>query len=345
MGFLAGRYVGNPPCKNCVRQAHIPPVLCYNIIMLSATDSTDITENLLAIDRPLLEILLQDRTTGRNIIWATDNYSARGGQYAADMPITVGLAASIKPRSEKSKAEQQRRVRQKAEVFTPCWMCAMQNNLVDEEWFGGADIFASREKIPFRTESGRTWQDYVLSKRLEISCGEAPYLANRYDAVTGERVAVSDRIGLLDRKLRVVTENAADRSDWLEWAHVAVRSVYGFDWQGDNVLIARENLLLTVAEHYAHTFGEPPAASDLADFAEIISWNIWQMDALKFVVPNSCRTETKTEETLFETIAVSKECEGCKSGDNRKHNGIYCVIMDWESGRAVRFVDLLGGME
>ena len=39
----------------------------------------DIKENdLLKIDRSLLEILLKDKTTGKNIIWATDNYSKYG---------------------------------------------------------------------------------------------------------------------------------------------------------------------------------------------------------------------------------------------------------------------------
>jgi hypothetical protein len=38
--------------------------------------SIDIKENdLLKIDLELLAILLKDKTTGNNIIWATDNYS------------------------------------------------------------------------------------------------------------------------------------------------------------------------------------------------------------------------------------------------------------------------------
>ena len=45
------------------------------------------------------------------------------------------------------------------------------------------------------------------AQRLEISCGEAPYLVSRYDTVMGETIPISQRIGLLDRKLRVVSEN------------------------------------------------------------------------------------------------------------------------------------------
>ena len=109
---------------------------------MSSEKSIDIKENdLLKIDPELLAILLKDKTTGNNIIWATDNYSKYGFSYSAEKEIKIELITSrhggiIKPRIEKSKTEQQQRVRQKAEVFTPSWICNMQNNKVDEEWFG-----------------------------------------------------------------------------------------------------------------------------------------------------------------------------------------------------------------
>lgn len=126
--------------------------------------SIDIKENdLLKIDRSLLDILLKDKTTGNNIIWATDNYAKYGFSYSAEKEIKIELITSrhgeiIKPRIEKSKTEQQQRVRQKAEVFTPSWICNMQNNKVDEEWFGRKDVFnlekensweVTKEKIIF----------------------------------------------------------------------------------------------------------------------------------------------------------------------------------------------------
>lgn len=320
--------------------------------------AVDIRENdILKLDKELLQILLQDKSTGRNIIWATDNYLKHGKRYSPASPITVDLITSrhgsvIKPRVEKGKLEQQRRVRQKAEVFTPSWVCNLQNNLVDDAWFGGEGRFNHGDyegkswqtnscKIPFPTAEGKGWQDYVKSTRLEISCGEAPYLVSRYDAVTGEYIEVDDRIGLLDRKLRVVSENCTDEEHWLKWTYQAVQSCYGFDWQGDNVLIARENVLFSVAEYYQYKFGEELPSRDLVALAKIVVWNIWQMDGLKFVVPDSCCRETQTEQTLFETVVLSTECEGCKKGNNFKHNGIYCKVKDWETGRTMRFVDLL----
>lgn len=320
----------------------------------------DIKENdLLKIDRSLLEILLKDKTTGKNIIWATDNYSKYGELYTSEKEIKIELITSrhggvIKPRVEKSKEERLQRVRQKAEVFTPSWVCNLQNNLVDEEWFGRKDVFniekersweTTKEKIQFSDEKGKTWQDYVNSNRMEITCGEAPYLASRYDTVTGEYIEVTNRIGLLDRKLRVVAENTDSREDWLKWATVAVQSSYGFEWQGDNILIARENLLFDVAEHYEAKFHEKLETQDLVGFAKVIAWNIWQMDGLKFVIPNSCCTKEIIEEDLFESHVISKPCEGCKLGYGEKsyfrHNGIYCKIRDWKENKTLRFVDIM----
>ena len=320
----------------------------------------DIKENdLLKIDRSLLEILLKDKTSGKNIIWATDNYSKYGELYTSEKEIKIELITSrhggvIKPRVEKSKEERLQRVRQKAEVFTPSWVCNLQNNLVDEVWFGRKDVFnaekehsweTTKEKIQFSDEKGKSWQDYVNSNRLEITCGEAPYLVSRYDTVTGEYIEVPNRIGLLDRKLRVVAENTDSREDWLKWATVAVQSSYGFEWQGDNILIARENLLFDVAEHYEAKFHEKLETQDLVGFAKVIAWNIWQMDGLKFVIPNSCCTKEIIEEDLFESHVISKPCEGCKLGYGEKsyfrHNGIYCKIRDWKENKTLRFVDIM----
>lgn len=320
----------------------------------------DIKENdLLKIDRSLLEILLKDKTSGKNIIWATDNYSKYGELYTSEKEIKIELITSrhggvIKPRVEKSKEERLQRVRQKAEVFTPSWVCNLQNNLVDEVWFDRKGVFniekersweTTKEKIQFSDEKGKTWQDYVNSNRLEITCGEAPYLVSRYDTVTGDYIEVPNRIGLLDRKLRVVAENTDSREDWLKWATVAVQSSYGFEWQGDNILIARENLLFDVAEHYEAKFHEKLETQDLVGFAKVIAWNIWQMDGLKFVIPNSCCTKEIIEEDLFESHVISKPCEGCKLGYGEKsyfkHNGIYCKIRDWKKNKTLRFVDIM----
>ena len=319
-------------------------------------ENADIKENdILNIDPIILSILLIDRTSNKNIIWATDNYKNKGMGYGENQTIEINLITGkngniIKPRIEKNKKEQQVRAREKAEVFTPSWVCNVQNNLIDEAWFGYKDVFNKQinygwktihEKVKF--PPNRDWKEYIEDTRLEVSCGEAPYIVSRYDTVTGRIIPIKDRIGLLDRKLRIVTENTETREEWLEWVEKAYKNVYGYDWQGDNVLIARENLLFTLVDYYRNRFKEDIDKATLIRFAEIISWNIWQMDGLKFVVPYSCHDEEVTEETLLGKGTKKVSCEGCRTKDNSKHNGIYCRIYDWSAKRSIEFYSLIKG--
>ena len=316
----------------------------------------DIKENYIYhLDNDLLTILLKDRSSKQNIIWATDNYASRGCGFYSHDQITIQAITGyngnvIKPRTEKSQKEQAERVRKKAEVFTPSWICNKQNNLVDNAWFDSENIFniehdkewtATTEKIKFPTPSGKTWEDYINDTRLEITCGEAPYLVSRYDAVTGETIDISKRIGLLDRKLRVVSENVDSEPEWYKWAKTAIQNIYGFEWQGDNVLLARENLLFTFIDYYENKFDVFPVKEYLREIATIISWNIWQMDGLKFVIPDSCIEVEDSQISLFDEEKEKHPCVGCEKNDPLKHSGIYCVIKDWKENKNVRFVDLL----
>ena len=137
------------------------------------------------------------------------------------------------------------------------------------------------------------------------------------------------------------------KSEWLFWAKEAFKASYGYEWQGDNVLIARENLLYTLIDYYIDKFHRKPSVKVQESFAEIISWNIFQMDGIKYVVPMSCRHESKIipgEWTLFEKkpdTVEKHECEGCKYNRPSKHNGRYVKVMDCEMNKSIRFVDLL----
>jgi len=316
----------------------------------------DLNENnLYRLDHELLTILLKDRSSGKNIIWATDNYTHKGTGFQRHDHIEISAITGyhgnvVKPRVEKSKKEQLDRIKQKAEVFTPSWICNKQNNLVDNAWFGTENVFnieheqswtPTEGKILFPSPSGKTWGDYVQDVRLEITCGEAPYLTSRYDTVTGDYIELSKRIGLLDRKMRVVMENTETEEAWRKWTTIAFQSVYGFDWQGDNVLLARENLLLSYVDYYIARFEKEPGIDALRDIAEILSWNIWQMDGLKFVIPESCKDMDDGQLRLFDDEPKMRPCEGCTKNDPLLHTGIYCVIMDWKGNKKVKFVSLL----
>ena len=306
----------------------------------------------------LLDILLIDRTTSRedcpcNIFWATSDYEHLGKGYEYKSPILPELITGnnghvIMPRVLKRRDLQRNRSRIKAEVFTPSWVCNLQANTVDSSWFGREDVFnhenddhtwtTNTKKITF--PEGKTWRDYVRSTCLEITCGEAPYLVSRYDTTTGQPIALENRIGLLDRKLRVVNENTETSSDWLKWAQVAFQSTYGYEWQGDSLLIARENLLLTFTEYYQARFNRAPQTKTLLNIANIISWNMWQMDGLKCVIPNSCSMKPSAQQSLFDEPEMIP-CQGCKTGNMHRHNGIYCIIKDWQKNETLTFVSML----
>lgn len=321
------------------------------------TNKVDIRENdILELDKALLPILLRDNSSKKNILWATDNYAYLGNDYQAQQQITEALITGdngmvIRPRVSKTKEEQISRVREKAEVFTPSWVCNAQNNLIDNIWFEREGVFniergkmweSTIKPIAFPSLEGRGWQDYVRDVRLEITCGEAPYLVSRYDTITGDPIEIKDRIGLLDRKLRVVSENTSSKEEWLLWAKVAVQSVYGFEWQGDSLLLARENILYTFVDYYTDKFGEVPPKMDTREIAKIISWNLWQMDGLKGVIPNSCRVIQTVSQELFGGNSLQEQmCEGCVKGDIHRHNGIYCKIKNWTTGGVVKYVSLI----
>lgn len=309
--------------------------------------------------RELLELLLIDKTTKRNIIWATSDYEQLGYGCSATDEITVNAAVYrnstlISPRIQKGSEKQTNRTRDKAEVFTPSWICNQQNNLVDRQWFGREHIFNIEkdtswepitEPVEFSKESGKTWEDYILAQRMEITCGEAPYLVSRYDTVTGKKIPINSRIGLLDRKLRIVSENCHTEELWLCWAKKAYQSIYGYEFQGDNLFIARINLLSTFIEYYHERFKELPSDQWIKTIVDIITWNIWQMDGLKAVVPLSCKNECYEEYTLFGTHQCTEECLGCRNKDIRQHNGIYSKIRDWSKKRPkeITYLSLLGG--
>lgn len=225
-----------------------------------------------------------------------------------------------------------------AEVFTPLWICNKQNNLVDNVYFGREGVFntevdnhdgthtwiVNSDTIVF--PEGKTWRDYVKENRLEITCGEAPYLVSRYDTVTGEPIPVERRIGLLDRKLRIVSENCHASGEWLKAAQEAFQSTYGYEWQGDNLVLAREALLYTFIDYYRAKFGKDPLLKSLQYIAYIISWNIWQIDGLKGVIPNSCGERRIVVADLFGETETITQCQGCNNGDIRAHNGTYALI-------------------
>ena len=321
---------------------------------MNPASKIDISENTLRNRGRVLDMLLIDRTRHKhsrphNIIWATDSYLTRGRDYAPTKQIkleqiTGNNGKLIQPRAAKSKDEQKYRTKDKAEVFTPLKVVKEMNMAID----------LASKNWPVDQDN---WAGYISELRLEITCGEAPFIAGRYNptANTGVVITPKNRVGFFDRKLQEVNKFANSKKEWLQYAEVALKATYGYEWQGDNLIIARENVLLTLDDFYKDfctnklKLKSKQNITDelLEQFAEIISWNIFQMDGIKYVVPMSCHHETKVvlgELTLFgETpdIVEKYECEGCKFNRPTKHNGRYVRIMDWSINKPINFVNLI----
>lgn len=256
----------------------------------------------------VLDRLLVDKTTGKNIMWATDAYSSFGEPYGRDEEIkthfiTGAHAGQIKTRARKAFEQQSARTRQHAEVFTPLWVCKRMIDHADEVWFGRPGVFDA-EDGPVQFSKGKKWQHYVDSRRLEITCGEAPYLVSRYDVATGEIIPVRRRIGILDRKLRVVSENTKTEEDWLRWAVRAFQATYGYEFQGDNLLIARVNMMMSFAEHLEYRWHREPVKAEYRKLANIVAWNLWQMDGLTGTLPYRKAEEEFPQFTLFDQMGI-----------------------------------------
>jgi type II restriction enzyme len=301
------------------------------------TYNIDIREDYLLKKDNLLEILLHDKTTNKNILWATDSYEQKGKKYSSLAPITSDLVTGkngklIQPRAVKSKEEQLLRTRDKAEVFTPLRIVKQMNEACDT-------IRVTKSN----------WQEYVALLKLEITCGEAPYIVSRYDPVSDSQklVPLAKRVGFLDYKMRVVSKYCDKNEEWIKWAKIAFQSSYGYEFQGDSLLIARENLLYSFIDYYQAKFNETPSIELQKEIAEIIVWNIFQMDGLKYVIPMSCKTEIVTikgKEDLFgkeEDRIEEKFCQGCEKKIATEHNGDYVKIMDWKKGEIIYFVEML----
>lgn len=254
----------------------------------------------------VLATLLRDQTTRRNIFWATYDYEqlGEGFQFAAAIcpeGITGKHAHIIKPRVLKPREQQTGRSKGMAEVFTPVWVVKKMVDSVDFD---------------------------IGTRCLELTCGEAPFLTSRYDATTGEAIALGERVGVLDRKLRLVSNRQLNDEQWLALVRTAFQTTYGYEWQGDSLLLARENLLYTFVDYYEARFGSAPEATLLQEFAEIISWNLWQMDGLTYCIPREKKEEApQAQLSLFDEVSTETPAP-------------LCIIKDWQAGKTIKVIDI-----
>lgn len=284
------------------------------------TPSADISETQVRKDMPeILDILLLNRSTAskhrktQNIIWANDNYVALDPiRYAATAQILPELVTGqygqvIMPRALKSSLLQKERTKSKAEVFTPLFMVKKQNDVLEKNYLNDDLITYIR----------RIW--------LEVACGEAPYIASRYDMETGELIPLAHRVGFLDRKLQRINQEAKNRTQWKKLTTLAYQSSYGFEWNGDSLLLARENLLYTCRDYYFAKWQEEIPYAFFKKIARIISYNLFQMDGIHLTPPLANRNEMQDPQLSLAFLTQTQPLPA------------RIKIMDWHTRKLVFF--------
>ena len=201
--------------------------------------------NIIRESETLLKVLLRDYTTGENIKWGTDSYMNHGYSFRNNQEIKIDLITGwyegvIRPRVDKDMNVQLERQRNKAEVFTPSWVIKLQVEAALE----------GMKKISLK--------HFIQTKWLEITCGEAPYMVNRYDMETGNVIPLKKRTGFMDIKFKRLNDAIESEEEWIKLALEIYKASYGYEYQGDSLLLARENLILTFIDNYFYMFGAFP---------------------------------------------------------------------------------------
>lgn len=269
----------------------------------------------------LLRTLLKDKTTQRNIVWASQSYEGMGKAFCSDQPIRRNLLVGkhqsiVQPRVAKHARKQEQRTRSSGEVFTPPWLVDTQVSAVLEEW----------KDMPLK--------EFISLRWLELACGEAPYLVTRYDSVTGERIPVRKRVGCLDRKLQRISQEVTSEKEFIKLAKLAYESTCGYELQGDSLLLARENLLLSFCEYYVEKFSILPTIKTVKAIATIIVYNIFQMNGLTKRTPYSDRSVKEVQMNLFDTETDSTPAP---QGDR------LTVVKDWKRKELVTIESISKG--
>ena len=284
--------------------------------------TVDVSEEGIANDSgTLLTILLKDRTTNKNIVWASPSYEGMGKPFCADQPIKKNLIIGpydsiIQPRVEKNKRNQEIRTRKRGEVFTPPWLVDKQVSIVLDEL----------DDISF--------ESFIALRWLELACGEGPYIVTRYDSITGDIIPVEQRVGFLDRKLQRISEQSNTEKEFIKWSKIAYESSYGYELQGDSLLLARENLLLSFCEYYNHKFGKLPTMKVIKQIATIISYNIFQMNGLTKKTPYSDESKDNIQLNLFDEV-----------NNQEQHGDMFTLVKDWNNKMLVSMDSISKGDE
>lgn len=139
-------------------------------------------------------------------------------------------------------------------------------------------------------------------------------------------------------QLERISEEINDEEEWFKYVCQAYQACYGYEFQGDSLLLARENLLYTFIDYYEAKFGKSPSIEQQKEIAKIISYNVFQMDGLKYTVPYTEQDLESADSVQLNLFGEPEETEEIEL--NLVLPGIPVKIKDWESNQMIEFQSL-----
>lgn len=117
-----------------------------------------------------------------------------------------------------------------------------------------------------------------------------------------------------------IAEQSNTEKEFIKWSKIAYESSYGYELQGDSLLLARENLLLSFCEYYDYKFGKLPTMKVIKQIATIISYNIFQMNGLTKQTPYSDDSKGNIQLNLFDEV-----------NNLEKQGDMFTLVKDWKN--------------
>ena len=107
----------------------------------------------------------------------------------------------------------------------------------------------------------------------------------------------------------------------MKWTFRAFEATYGYEFQGDNLLIARVNLVMTFVESLDVRWHRQPSYKEWKRLARVVTWNIWQMDGLTYTLPYAKGHELIEQTEFLSAFGLEPAQE--------ESNQPYCKIFLW----------------
>ena len=140
-------------------------------------------------------------------------------------------------------------------------------------------------------------------------------------------IPVARRIGILDRKLRVVSENVTTEDEWRKYATHAVQSTYGYEYQGDNLFVGAGQPSADLCGASASPLAAQANRRGAASHRQHHQLEPVQMDGLHLSVPGGKPQSEAEQLDLFSMFGTVEE----------QIPAVSCKVKNWRSNKTQNF--------